>query len=143
MFEVIQTVENQPVNLAIEVFPEGLSWDAVRIFKDLDDARKKLDSEPEPFKTVDIKEKVFEAIDKKENKIPLDLDNNKAVIYFKYDIPEEIVFKKYKKEITDVIYFYMENDNVIYNTGVYIKLSNGEWFIRTNKYSGVTMKTKR
>jgi hypothetical protein len=140
MFEVIQTVESNPVTLALEIFPESLSWDAVRIFKDLYRAKEELDKGTDVFKTVDIKEIVFKHIDDKKKTFKLDLNGIKYVIAFKLDIPEESVFKKLKKILKDVVFFYQESDNVIYNTGVYITLTTGEWMIRTNKYSGVVLK---
>ncbi len=137
--DMVVTNDNTMSILATEIYPESLSWYTVQYFKELYEIRDMIENDSEGIVTEDIKNVVYDNISN--DIIKYKFKNGvKAKIRFKVDLPEQALFKKIKNNVTDVVVFYKENENAMYDIGYYIKLDNGEWLITMGKYRGILYK---
>jgi len=141
MFEIIETTDSTPVILATEVFPQSLSWYTIEHFKNLYDLKNEFDKKDERLKIIDIKDLIFENI--KEDKFVLDTDDFKTTLKFRLNLPEPSLFTNLKKKLENVYLVYKQNDQVVYDTFIYIVTNDGEWMVETNAFSKLKFKKKK
>ena len=141
MFEVVETNDSTPIILALEIFPESLSWYTVKHFKHLYDLKNELDNKSEKMKILDIKDLIYDNL--KETKVNVETDSFKLPLVFRVNIPEPSLFSKLKKEINKVLFVYKENDSVIYDTFIYIETINGEWMIESAYFTKIRFKKNK
>lgn len=139
IFDVIETTDSNPVVLAMEIFPESLSWYTVEHFKQLYEIKNLL--EKNEVKYLDIKEEIYKNI--KNNRFTIETDKFKIPLVFRVNIPEPSLFTKLKKEIKNIYLLYKEKDNIIYDTCIYIETENNEWMLETNFFSKIRFKKSK
>jgi len=139
MFEVIETTDSNPVIVAVEIFPESLSWYTVEHFKELYKIKNDIDNDN--VKILDIKDDIFENI--KKDKFNIKGDTFSVPLVFRVNIPEPSLFTKLKKHLTKVWLVYKENDNVIHDTAIYIETDDGEWMLESAYFAKIRFKKSK
>ena len=140
MFEVVETTDSTPIILATEIFPQSLSWYTVEHFRELYKFKNEYDNKNSKVKTLDIKDLILENI--KEKKVTIETDTFKTNLVFRINIPEPSLFSNLKKKLDKVELLYKENDEVIYDTCIFISTIDGQWMIETNAFGKIRFKKK-